>query len=75
MVGPIGRPALLPPPAPHTGRTHHSTPYIPKPVGVKVVVRVRKLLSHELADGCRPCVLVEPEGAGVVPQQVRGIDT
>jgi hypothetical protein len=43
-------------------------------VGVKVVVRVRKLLGHELADGCQPCVLVEAEeacgGSGAVPQQV-----
>lgn len=50
-------------------------------VGVKVVVRVRKLLDHELsADGDpattaqqqqRPCVLVEPVSAACpVPQQV-----
>lgn len=31
-------------------------------VGVKVVVRVRKLLGHELMEGCTNCVLVEGEG-------------
>lgn len=37
------------------------------------MVRVRKLLGHELADGCQPCVLVEAEEAcagSAVPQQV-----
>lgn len=39
-------------------------------VGVKVVVRVRKLLGHEEADGCQPCMLVEVEEEACGPRLV-----
>lgn len=41
-------------------------------VGVKVVVRVRKMLPHETLEGCKSCVFVEENTP--VPQQLMVLD-